>query len=126
MSLTPIYLDSDQRVTGLIRLLMIGLRVLTLLEFQARRQLQQEAGKLAGIYPGNPKRATARPSTELMLRAFEGLTLTVVEQAGRIQRLMTPLSSVQRRILYLLDLPPDAYSRVCQHFSKPVLNLSEP
>ncbi len=126
LSLTPIYLDSDQRVTGLIRLLMIGLRVLTLLEFQARRQLQQEDGKLAGIYPGNPKRATARPSTEMMLRAFEGLTLTVVEQAGRIQRLMTPLSSVHRRILSLLGLPPDVYSRVCQHFLKPLPNLSEP
>jgi transposase len=33
LSLTPMYLQDDQRVTGLIRLLSIGLRVLTLLEF---------------------------------------------------------------------------------------------
>ena len=126
LSLTPMYLDSDERVTGLIRLLMIGLRVLTLLEFRVRFKLQQEGGKLAGIYAGNPKRATARPTTELMLKAFEGLTLTLVEQPGQLHRHLTSLSQVQRRILGLLDLSSDVYLRVCQHFSKPVLNLSEP
>ncbi len=126
LSLTPIYLDSDERVTGLIRLLMIGLRVLTLLEFRARSKLQQQAGRLAGIYPGNPKRATARPTTEMMLRVFEGLTLTVVEQAGAIHRHLTPLSPLHQRILYLLGLSPDIYLRVCQHLSKPLLNLREP
>ena len=126
LSLTPMYLDSDQRVTGLIRLLMIGLRVLTLLEFRVRSTLQQQGGKLAGIYAGNPKRATARPTTELMLKAFEGLTLTLVQQTGQLQRHLTSLSQVQQRILDLLDLSSDVYSRVCQHFSKPVLILSEP
>src|SRR5262249_47839702 len=36
LSLTPIYLETDNRIIGLVRLLMIGLRVLTLLEFTAR------------------------------------------------------------------------------------------
>lgn len=33
LSLTPMYLQSDQRATGLVRLLSIGLRILTLLEW---------------------------------------------------------------------------------------------
>ena len=33
LSLTPMYLQSDTRATGLVRLLAIGLRILTLLEF---------------------------------------------------------------------------------------------
>jgi transposase len=37
LSLTPIYLQREDHITGLIRLLSIGLRVLTLLEFQVRR-----------------------------------------------------------------------------------------
>jgi len=61
-----------------------------------------------------------------MLKAFEGLTLTLVEQTGQLQRHLTSLSQVQQRILDLLDLSSDVYLRVCQHFSKPVLNLSEP
>jgi transposase len=64
LSLTPMYLERDDHATGLIRLLSIGLRVLTLLEF-------------------------------------------------------TPLSPLQQRILALLDLPVDIYTRLCADFPKP-------
>ena len=70
LSLTPIYLQRDDYVKGLIRLLSIGLRVLTLLEFQVRRGLAAQQEKLSGLYPGNPKRATARPTAEQLLAAF--------------------------------------------------------
>ncbi len=70
LSLVPMYLQRDDRVTGLIRLLAIGLRVLTLLEFVVRRNLAAEGVKLAGLYAGNPKRATAQPTTERPLEAF--------------------------------------------------------
>ena len=49
LSLTPMYLERDDHATGLIRLLSIGLRVLTLLEFVARRRLAAEQGVLAGL-----------------------------------------------------------------------------
>src|SRR5712671_6626592 len=39
LSLTPMYVQRDDHATGLIRLLSIALRVLTLLEFVGRRQL---------------------------------------------------------------------------------------
>ena len=126
LSLTPMYLDTDERVTGLIRLLTIGLRVLTLLEFCVRKQLKEEEGKLAGIYPSNPKRATARPTAEMMLRAFEGVTLTVIKQGDKVYRHLTPLSKVQQRILELLGLSSDIYLQLSQHFLEPTINLSEP
>jgi len=126
LALTPLYLDSDERVTGLIRLLTIGLRVLTLLEFGARRQVQDKGSKVAGLYAGNPTRATARPTTELMLRAFEGLTLTLLSVGDWVRVHLTPLTIVQRRILELLDLSPTIYLRLAQHCSEPMLNLSEP
>jgi len=125
LSLTPLYLDSDERVTGLLRVLLIALRVLCLLEFSVRQQLQSKGEKLAGIYPGNPKRATARPTTELMLRAFEGVMLTEVAQADEVRVYLTPLSSVQQRILQLLGLSPEIYLRLAQHSSKPLLKMSE-
>jgi transposase len=126
LALTPRSLDSDARVTGLIRLLTIGLRVLTLLEFGARRQLHEEGQKLAGLYAGNPTRATARPTTELLLRAFEGLTLTLLRTSDGLRVHLTPLTTGQRRILKLLDLSPTIYLRLTQHCSEPLLNLSEP
>jgi transposase len=61
LSLTPMYLERDDPATGLIRLLAIGLRVLTLLEFVVRRRLTAARTMLAGLYAGNPTRAPPRP-----------------------------------------------------------------
>jgi transposase len=109
LSLTPMYLQDDQRATGLTRLLSIGLRVLTLIEHVARRKLQQTGEKLSGLYAGNPKRATERPTTEALLRAFKGIFLSFVQMDGRSYRHITPLSELQRKILDLLSIPASIY-----------------
>lgn len=126
LSLTPMYLDSEARVKGLIRLLSIGLRVLTLVEFTVRQRLEQEGTRLSGLYPGNPKRATARPTTEMMLRVFTGLTLVLLDEGTQVHTQLTALTPVQQRILELLDFPLEIYTRLTEHFSEPMLNLSEP
>ncbi|MBT9162999.1 MAG: hypothetical protein DDT27_01567 [Dehalococcoidia bacterium] len=113
------YLQNDAHATGLIRLLTIGLRVLTLLEFTVRRRLAAENEKLAGLYAGNPKRSTARPTTESLLRAFRGIALTVITAGKQIQRHLTPLSNLQRQILRLLDFPLHIYSRLAAAYREP-------
>src|SRR5919197_1980001 len=49
LSLTPMDLERDDHVTGLIRVLVVGLRVLTLLELVVRRRLAAEQPELAGL-----------------------------------------------------------------------------
>jgi len=119
LSLTPMYLQSDARATGLVRLLSIGLRVLSLLEFTVRRRLAARNEKLSGLYAGNPKRSTARPTAEAMLEAFKDINLTIINTGGQIQRHLTPLSDLQQRILMLLDLPLDIYAKLATNFSQP-------
>lgn len=119
LSLSPMYLQRDDHATGLIRLLSIGLRVLTLLEFVVRRRLATEGAKLSGVYAGNPKRATAQPTAERLLEAFQEITLTVLEEPHQTRRHLTPLSELQRRILALLDFPLEIYTRLCADSSKP-------
>jgi len=119
LSLTPMYLQRDEHATGLIRLLSIGLRVLTLLEFVVRQRLAATGTGLAGLYAGNPKRATARPTTERLLKSFEGLTLTIIREGRHRRYHLTPLSRVQRRILALLNFPVDIYTRLCPDSHKP-------
>jgi transposase len=119
LSLTPMYLERDDHATGLIRLLSVGLRVLTLLEFVVRRRLAAARTALAGLYAGNPKRATARPTTERLLERFEGLTLTIIREGRRRRSHLTPLSQVQRRILALLNFPVDIYTRLCPDSHQP-------
>jgi len=94
LSLTPMSLERDDHATGLIRLLSLGVRVLTLLEFGVRRRLATANTTLAGLYVGNPKRATAHPTAERLLEAFQGLTLTVIREGRRRRRHLTPLSRV--------------------------------
>ena len=119
LSLTPMYLERDDHATGLIRLLTIGLRVLTLLEFGVRKRLAEEGTELAGVYAGNPKRSTARPSAELLLEAFKDINLVVIREPHRKLRHLTPLSEPQKRILNLSDFSPKIYTRLCAQSSKP-------
>jgi len=110
LSLAPMYVEREDHATGLIRLLAIALRVLTLLEFGVRRRLAQGGEVLTGLHAGNPKRATARPTTERLLEAFRGITLTILVEPDQIRRHLTTLSPLQQRIVALLDFSPTIYT----------------
>ena len=69
LSRAPLYLDRDDHVTGLIRLLTIALRVLTTLDDAARARLGQEHRALPGLYAGNPTRATLKMSEPRAVRS---------------------------------------------------------
>jgi transposase len=125
LSLTPLFLQSDERVTGLIRLLSLALRVLILVEFVVRRALAKTEGQIAGLYPWQASRTTATPTAELILRAFRGISLTVIEVAGQVRAFLSPLSRLQERLLELLGWSTDLYERLVEHFQEPALDLSE-
>ncbi len=112
LSLSPMYVQSAQRATGLVRLLSIGLRVLTLLEFQVRQRLADQQEHLAGLYAGNPKRTTQRPTAEALLGAFQGIHLSLVTLGQQLHRHLTPLSALQQRILSLLDFSSGLYDQL--------------
>jgi len=119
LSLTPMYVQRDDHATGLIRLLSIALRVLTLLEFVGRRQLATEGAKLAGLYAGNPQRATDRPTAERLLEAFQDITLTIIKRPQQTDRHMTALSPLQQRILEVLGFSSALYTQLCIVSSEP-------
>lgn len=119
LSLTPMYLQDDRRATGLIRLLTIGLRVLTLLEFDVRRRLTERDEELAGLYAGNPKRTTAHPTAENLLEAFQEINLNVATIGREVHRYITPLSDLQHKILLLLDFPANIYTRLATPSQNP-------
>ena len=126
LSVTPMYLQSDKRATGLIRLLSIGLRMLTLLEYSVRQHLAEQKAKLAGLYAGNPKRATDHPSAELLLNAFKHVVLSVITIGEKTYHHVTSLSSVQTQILSLLGFPVEIYTQLASEFPLTVVNLTEP
>jgi transposase len=112
-------LARDDQATGFIRLWAIGLQVLTRLELAVRSGLARTRSPLRGLYVGHPKRATARPTAERLLEAFQGLTLTIIQEGRRRRRHLTQLSRVQQRLLALLDFPLDIDMRLCPNSHKP-------
>ena len=126
MSLSPMYLQSDERATGLIHLLSIGLRILTLIEYQVRQCLADLNEKLSGLYAGNPKRATDHPTAEAMLQAFKGVYLSVVTLGEQVLYHVTPLSDIQGKIISLLDFPINIYAQLANNFPKPTNKMTEP
>ena len=129
LGLTPFLVSDERRLCGLTHLLTIGLRLLCLMEFTARQALAREQSepeqKLKGLYGGQSSRATARPTSEMMLRAFKGIHLLRVDRAGQHTAWMTPLTPLQERILILLGFSSELYQRLTDHFHKLAPNLSE-
>lgn len=112
LSLRPMFLQREDHIKGLIRLLTIGLRLLTLVEFQVRRALALEKSKLAGLYAGNPKRSTAQPTAERLLASFKEINLVLIEARGEIYADLTVLNPLQQRILKLMNFPIEIYTRL--------------
>jgi transposase len=110
LGLRPVYLQREDHLKGLVRLVSLALRILTLTEFVVRRSLEGENEGLAGLYPGNAKQQSRRPTTERLLAAFKDITLSLVQLPSRTIVHMTPLTPLQSRILKLLDLPTSIYT----------------
>jgi len=57
----------------------------------------------------------------LLLQAFKGINLYVEQHEDGSDAAIKPLSRVQQRILALLELPDDLYSRLSTHSNQPLL-----
>ena len=91
--------------------------LLTLIEFVVRRALKREQAKLVGLHKENPKKATAKPTTERLLQAFANITLTIAQLPDRVMRHITPLTPLQvrTRSVELLGLSPDIYRALAEN-----------
>jgi transposase len=112
LHIRPVYLRDEQRLSGLLWLLCLALRVLTLVEYRVRTQLSAQQEVLVGLNPGSPNQATSRPTTERLIEAFDNITLTCLTSGEVSFRHVGSLSPLQQQILGLLRLPPDLYAQL--------------
>lgn len=118
LGLTPLYIQNENRLQGLVLVLSLCLRVLTLVEWVVREELKKTKQKVKGVYAGQPGRQTATPSAELLLSAMKAIRINVVEVAGQFHVLMASLSVTQQRLLELWGLPTDLYEQVLNAIPK--------
>ncbi len=115
LSLDPLFVKNDDQVVGLTNLLSLAVRMLTLIEFVVRRNLKQNKEKLTGLLENNPKMGIDNPTTERLLKTFDEITLTTVHLSDRILQHITPLTTLQTRILELLGLSAAVYTRLAEN-----------
>lgn len=118
LGLRPLFLRREDRIRGLVRLLSIALRTMTLMEFVVRRALAKQQEVIAGLYPGNPTKTTSRPTAERLLQAFKGIHLSAIALPDQRIQHISPLSPLQNRILQLLTFDPAIYMNLAH--SEPV------
>jgi transposase len=117
LGISPLYVRRDDQIVGLTRLLTIALRLVTMIETQVRRGQAQTDEPLLGLYEGQPKRTTERPTGVRVLKTFARteITLTQVELGEQHRWHVTPLSEMQERVLAYLGLPVSLYTGLVQN-----------
>jgi hypothetical protein len=110
----PVNVRDEQRIAGLVWLLMLALRVRGLCEQWLRAGLAARGESVGGLHPARRSARTLRPTTERVLAAFKEVTLRPAGagRGGAWQGHVTPLNPTQPHILALLDLPADLYARL--------------
>ena len=114
LGIRPLFVHRDDQVRGLTHLLTLALRVLTLFEVLVRRGQDQDGEDLAGLYPGQPKRTTDRPTAKRVLEAIArtGVTLIQVVSEEGCRWHLTALPVLVKRVLGYLGLSDEVYTRL--------------
>ena len=114
LGIRPLFVHRDDQIRGLTRLLTLALRVLTLFEVLVRRGQDQDDRDLAGLYPGQEKRTTDRPTAKRVLEAIArtGVTLIREESGEECRWHLTALPVLVKRVLGYLGLSDEVYTRL--------------
>ena len=114
--LLPVFLQKDQRIKGLVNLLLLALKVCSVLEYKIAKALKDNNEELQQIYEGNPTRGSKRPSAKRIFLAFQGVSIALIFTNHQLKfALMTSLEPVQIKILTLLNISPNIYTNLCDN-----------
>jgi transposase len=119
LGIRPLYVQRDDQIVGLTRLLTLAWRLLTLIEIQVRRGLTADRTALADLYDGQPKRTTQRPTATRLLKAVARTEITLTRVDGGAQSFwhLTPLPEWVVQVLGYLGLSVAHYTRLLENSS---------
>jgi transposase len=109
--LLPVFLQKDDRIKGLVNILLLALKICSTIEYKVAKSLNQQNKGIKGLYEGNPRRTTVKPSITRILKAFEGISISLIFVENKLNfALMTDLSCKQKKILDLIGLNHSIYN----------------
>jgi len=109
--LLPVFLQKDNRIRGLVNLLLLALKICSVIEYKVAKALKEKGEELKNVYEGNPRRGTPRPSATRILNAFKPISIALIFSQKQLDfTVITKLEPVQQKILELLDIDPKIYT----------------
>jgi len=119
LGIRPFYVRRDDQIQGLTHLVTLAMRVLMLFEVLVRRGQKESGEPLKGLYPGQAKRVTDRPTAKRLLEAISRaeITLTQVESGGEVRWHLKALPELVKRVLGYLGLSEAVYTRLVMNSS---------
>jgi transposase len=114
LGIRPSYVWRDDRIQGLTHLVTPALRVSMLFEVLVRRGQKEDGEKLKGLYPGQAKRDTERPTAKRVLSAISRaeITLTQMVSGAEVRWHLKPLPLLVKQVLGYLGLSEALYTRL--------------
>jgi transposase len=121
LGIRPLFVKLDEQVRGLTRLLLIGLRVLTLVELVVRAGLADKKEGLEGLHEGQKNKKESRPTAVRLLSGIARLQLTLIgsECGGKRTWRLLALPGLLVRVLGLLGLSAGLYLDLCRPLDAP-------
>ena len=119
LGISPLFVHRDDQIIGITYLLTLALQMMTLLEAQVHRQLVKIREKISGLYAGQPKRATDRPTAVSLLEAIsrKEVSLTQVRMGRKRVWHITPLPHLLQQVLGFLGLSSVLYTGLVENSS---------
>ena len=110
----PIFLQKNERIRALVKVLLLAIKFTSVIQHQVRENLKKANESVNQVYPGNPKRETKEPTIGMILRAFREITLVKVEENGVNITRITKLTPIQLKLLELMGLKSSIYENLNQ------------
>ena len=124
--LLPVFLKKDNRIIGLIHLLMLALKVIATMEYNIKTKLEKNKEKLAGLYPGNPKIATENPTISKIMGAMNSIAIAFIIEDGKVvQYFINKLKPIQIQIMNLLEMDLDYFNKMNSLINKEIIFFSQ-
>lgn len=111
--LLPLYLHKDTHIIGLVNLITLARKVCSVIEYKIAEALYDQKRAIEGLYDGNPKRKTDKPSIKRILKAFRNIYLTSVYNNGVLMATtITPLNKTQHDLLTIAGKSNTIYTQL--------------
>lgn len=111
--LLPVFLKKDNRIVGLINLLMLALKIIATMEYTVKKKLEEKKESLAGLYKGNPKIATENPTISKIMEAMASISIAyIIKNQKVVQCFINKLKPIQIVIMDLLDMDTQYFKKI--------------